>query len=92
MSMLCDWIKPGEFSYCTRCGDETTCRAGDQSFMCTRCLTGLLGQPMSEQVVASIGNERAAGAGQHARRAELAERRRAEGLRPKFWMMEVKPC
>lgn len=33
---LQDFIKPGEFTFCSRCGN--ICRWTDRDFMCTRCL------------------------------------------------------
>ncbi len=44
------YIKPGDFSFCGRCGE--ICRRGDQYFMCTSCkasLFGLMDNPSSEE-------------------------------------------
>lgn len=44
---LFDCIKPGEFTFCSRCGH--ICRIGAKDFMCTSCKAGLFSRKESQQ-------------------------------------------
>ena len=40
-----DWILPGEFTFCGRCGRAETCRRGGDAFWCDRCRAMAMGWP-----------------------------------------------
>ena len=40
-------IKPGEFTFCSRCGK--ICNKTDKDFMCTKCKINLLGMEEGEE-------------------------------------------
>ena len=76
----CDFIAPGEFSFCARCGRPETCRAGDVSFNCTQCRMPLLTRGgdanAMRALVVKIREEERYGAEAFARRSRLAAERR----------------
>ncbi|KKN64895.1 hypothetical protein LCGC14_0487290 [marine sediment metagenome] len=41
------YIKPGEFTFCSRCGH--ICRMGLSNFMCVGCTDSLFSKPMTAQ-------------------------------------------
>ena len=79
----CDFISPGEFSFCARCGRPETCRTGDRSFNCMGCVwlgksfrsheqAALITRLIREQELKGLANFRD--------RQKLAADRRTEGM------------
>lgn len=87
MNFPSDWIPPGFASFCQGCG--VNARFGGDTFRCHRCLSHLLG------IAGGNGDEDRADRDATEKvvlaRTELAERNRAAGLPPKFWMRKDVP-
>ena len=97
-----DFIAPGEFTFCSRCGE--ICHKGSADFMCTKCLSGPSGLHPSgfwsvegaerdagiEEYEATVALERAESAVFLRERKSLAKWRRDSGVPPLFWVEEVK--
>lgn len=90
--MTSDYIAPGEFSFCGRCGAPDSCHFGPKSVTCDWCMP----QDRKPLDCALDGDERdivddakrAQGKIAYKCRSRIAELRRAAGLKPIWWMKE----
>ena len=77
------FIKPGEFSFCSRCGNENTCRFGSENHQCEKC------KPSSGmEKNAIVDAQEKIGAINYAFRQRLSALR-SQFLPPLFWMPDV---
>lgn len=82
-----DFIKPGEFSFCSRCGDPDTCQRGLGRPMCVRCKIGFFGIKRTPGLDAEEDRERMDGEKGFAMRRELAQERSLTMTRL-FWIKQ----
>ena len=90
-----DYIAPGEFAFCGRCGE--VCREGEKDFWCNGCLDSFSGKPCDENldVVKWLSiRESAMRANQERieRRRLIAQGRKNIGVKPLFWMKGKRCC
>ena len=88
------FIAPGEFTFCARCG--SVCHVGKQSFSCKSCRASGKSasscpnkncQEAEQKALLEAQEEEAeTSAGLQELRCKLAEARKAAGMKPLFWM------
>lgn len=79
-----NYIKPGEFCFCSRCGRDRTCTPGTVSRICRNCVP--VRPPFDKhEYTLELARDRV-GLMIYALRDLLARWRREAGMKPKFWM------
>ncbi len=83
------WIKPGEFRYCGRCGLGASCTWGNTGQPCLECESNLSRCDSIEEweFQLRLQTARKLAAIYEALRTEIAQKRRDAGLPPVFWML-----
>jgi hypothetical protein len=84
MNQISDYIKPGEFSFCPRCGEKKSCMMGSVPRNCLSC--GPIDIKLTFQQKEEEDKKDRIGLQLYELRKRIAMRRKKAGMKPIFWM------